>query len=60
MLFGEMGERLLLDGVFVRPTVLEREGFRFTHATLEEALRLELGLLRRDAGSAQAMSEVTR
>jgi len=60
MLFGEMGDRLLLDGVFVRPTVLEREGFRFTHATLEEALRLELGLLRRDAGSAQAMSEVTR
>lgn len=60
LLFGEMGERLLLDGVFVRPTVLEREGFRFTHAKLEEALRLELGLLRRDAGNAHATSEVTR
>lgn len=45
-LFGEMGERLLLDGAFVQPTVLEREHFRFTHATLEDALRLELGRLR--------------
>jgi hypothetical protein len=43
--FGEMGRRLLLEGALVRPTVLEREGFRFTHASLEQALRLELGRL---------------
>lgn len=47
-MFGEMGERLLLEGAFVQPTVLEREHFRFTHPTLEEALRLELGRLRQD------------
>ncbi len=46
--FGEMGNRLLLDGALVKPLVLEREGFRFTHASLESALRLELGRLHSD------------
>ena len=45
-LFGEMGQRLLLEGAFVRPSVLERERFRFAHPTLEAALRLELGRLK--------------
>jgi uncharacterized protein (TIGR01777 family) len=52
ILFGEMGERLLLDGAFVLPSVLGREGFRFAHASLEDALRLELGCLREDAPTA--------
>jgi uncharacterized protein len=43
LLFGELGQRALLEGALVRPTVLERHGYRFTHATLESALRLELG-----------------
>lgn len=47
-IFGELGQRLLLEGAFVRPTVLEREGFRFAHPSLEEALRLELGMLHAD------------
>jgi len=45
LLFGEMGQRLLLDGAFVRPAVLESQGFRFEHDSLERALRLELGRL---------------
>jgi uncharacterized protein (TIGR01777 family) len=44
-MFGEMGERLLLEGAFVRAGVLERVGFRFEHPSLEQALRLELGHL---------------
>lgn len=43
--FGEMGERLLLEGAFVRPDALVRAGFRFRHGSLEQALRLELGRL---------------
>ncbi len=50
-IFGEMGERLLLEGAFVRPAVLEREGFRFEHASLESCLRLELGRLLEAGGS---------
>jgi len=50
-LFGEMGQRLLLEGAFVRPAVLESQGFRFEHASLERALRVELGRLE-DAGGA--------
>jgi uncharacterized protein (TIGR01777 family) len=50
-LFGEMGQRLLLEGAFVRPAVLESQGFRFEHASLERALRIELGRLE-DAGGA--------
>lgn len=47
-LFGEMGRRLLLDGAFVRPTVLAAAGYRFSHSSLEQALRLELGRLHAD------------
>ena len=48
LVFGEMGERLLLEGAFVRPAVLLSEGFRFEHESLERALRLELGRLHED------------
>jgi len=44
-MFGEMGQRLLLEGALVRPSVLETHGYRFTHPSLEQALRLELGRL---------------
>lgn len=50
-MFGEMGERLLLEGAFVRAGVLERVGFRFEHPSLEQALRLELGHLHEAAES---------
>jgi NAD dependent epimerase/dehydratase family enzyme len=50
-MFGEMGERLLLEGAFVRAGVLERAGFRFEHPSLEQALRLELGQLHEDLGA---------
>lgn len=43
LLFGEMGERALLEGAFVRPRVLGDAGFRFAYPALEDALRLELG-----------------
>lgn len=49
-LFGEMGQRLLLEGAFVRPSVLEREAFRFEHGALEACLRLELGVFHDDGG----------
>ena len=42
-MFGEMGERLLLEGAMVRPSVLQEAGFRFALPGLEEALRFELG-----------------
>lgn len=42
-LFGAMGSELLLAGSFVRPTRLERSGFRFDFPELEAALRFELG-----------------
>lgn len=38
LLFGEMGEELLLSGKKVLPRALEREGYRFQHALLEPAL----------------------
>ncbi|MFM2163832.1 MAG: hypothetical protein RL325_269 [Planctomycetota bacterium] len=44
-MFGEMGQRLLLEGALVRPAVLETHGFRFACPSLEQALRLELGRL---------------
>lgn len=43
LLFGEMGQALLLDGARVLPTRLEASGFRFRYPRLEEALRAELG-----------------
>jgi hypothetical protein len=42
-IFGKMGERLLLEGAFVKPRKLLEAGFRFRHPGLEEALRFELG-----------------
>jgi uncharacterized protein (TIGR01777 family) len=42
-LFGEMGERLLLEGAFVRPGRLTSAGFGFRWPALEPALRFELG-----------------
>ena len=44
LMFGEMGQALLLEGARVRPGVLEASGFRFRHPDLEVALRNELGL----------------
>lgn len=43
--FGELADGALLASQRVRPTVLERIGFRFVHTTLEEALRFTLGRL---------------
>ncbi|MFM1803229.1 MAG: hypothetical protein RL136_108 [Planctomycetota bacterium] len=45
LMFGELGQRLLLEGAFVRPSVLAGAGFRFAYGDLEHALRLELGRL---------------
>ena len=44
-MFGEMADGTVLASQRVRPTVLERSGFRFLHPTLSSALRFELGLL---------------
>lgn len=44
LLWGEMGEALLLASARVRPARLEAIGFRFDHPELEGALRWELGL----------------
>jgi uncharacterized protein (TIGR01777 family) len=45
LLFGEMGERLLLDSQRVVPARLQAKGFTFRYPNLEDALRAELGLL---------------
>jgi uncharacterized protein (TIGR01777 family) len=42
-MFGEMGERLLLEGAFVRPSRLESLGFRWALPDLEHAFRFETG-----------------
>jgi uncharacterized protein (TIGR01777 family) len=42
-IWGEMGQRLMLDGDFIRPTRLAEMGFDFEAPTLEAALRKELG-----------------
>jgi hypothetical protein len=42
-LFGEMGQELLLDGARIVPGRLAAAGFPFLHASLEQALRVELG-----------------
>ncbi|MGC8762962.1 MAG: TIGR01777 family oxidoreductase [Acidobacteriota bacterium] len=44
LLFGEMGQALLLEGASVRPVRAEAAGFAFQWPSLEEALRWELGL----------------
>ena len=46
LMFGEMGEHLLLDSQRVLPARLQAKGFQFRYPDLEEALRAELGLLR--------------
>ncbi len=43
LLFGEMGQALLLAGARVRPTKLQAAGFEFSHPHVEDALRHELG-----------------
>jgi uncharacterized protein len=43
LLFGEMGQALLLDGARVEPARLVAAGFPFLHPELESALRSELG-----------------
>lgn len=43
VLFGEMGQSLLLEGARVLPCKLERTGFEFLYPDLERALRAELG-----------------
>lgn len=43
LLFGEMGESLLLGGAHVVPGILTASGFSFLYPSLEEALRAELG-----------------
>jgi uncharacterized protein (TIGR01777 family) len=42
-LFGEMGERLLLEGQKVTPVRLQKAGFEFFYAELTPALRFEMG-----------------
>ncbi|MBI3820816.1 MAG: TIGR01777 family protein [Planctomycetes bacterium] len=42
IVFGEIGDALLLGGQRVVPRVLLDSGFRFEHARLEDALRFEL------------------
>jgi uncharacterized protein (TIGR01777 family) len=44
MLFGEMGEKLVLQGARVIPDKLQKSGFEFLHTDLETALRAELGI----------------
>jgi uncharacterized protein len=46
LMFGEMGQHLLLDSQRVVPARLQARGFDFRYPDLEEALRAELGLLR--------------
>lgn len=43
LLFGEMGESLLLSGQHVLPARLQKEGFKFKHPELTGALRHLLG-----------------
>lgn len=43
ILFGEMGEALLLEGQQVKPARLTESGFEFFYPDLESALRWELG-----------------
>lgn len=52
LLFGEMGDALLLASARVRPARLEATGFAFRHPDLASALRHELGLSASGAGGA--------
>jgi hypothetical protein len=42
-LFGEMGEAALLEGSLVEPSKLRTSGYQWTHSSLVEAVRFELG-----------------
>ena len=42
LIFGEMGEKLLLEGARVLPAKLQETGFEFEHPKLEDALRKAL------------------
>lgn len=41
--FGEMGQRVLLEGAIVRPTRLTAAGYPFAFSELDDLLRFELG-----------------
>ena len=43
LVFGEMGQSLLLDGARVQPSKLLDSGFQFLHPELGDALKTELG-----------------
>jgi hypothetical protein len=43
VMFGEMGERLLLEGAFVAPTSLQALQFKWALPSLTDAFRFELG-----------------
>lgn len=43
LIWGKMGKELLLSGSNAKPSVLLDSGYNFSHKTLEEALRAELG-----------------
>jgi NAD dependent epimerase/dehydratase family enzyme len=42
-MFGEMGQRLLLEGAFVVPSRLQSMGFKWALPSLDDALRFETG-----------------
>jgi hypothetical protein len=46
LLWGKMGEEILLSGAKVKPEKLLTSGYDFCHETLEEALRMMLGKFR--------------
>ncbi|MEE3090019.1 MAG: DUF1731 domain-containing protein, partial [Candidatus Thermoplasmatota archaeon] len=43
IMFGEMGQELILEGQHVEPRRLQDLGFRFEHPELESCLRHTLG-----------------
>lgn len=48
LMFGEMGQKLILQGQDVRPSRLLESGFEFTHTELESCLRSCLGKIKLD------------
>jgi uncharacterized protein (TIGR01777 family) len=60
MALGEMGQRLLLDGVFVKPKRLLNAGHAFSQPSVEETLRLQLGRFRSEAVSRRSRDPVER
>lgn len=46
LMFGEMGQKLVLEGQDVRPTRLLESGYEFTHTDLEACLRNCLGRIK--------------